>query len=253
MDTTTTKAAAEQACEQLDQSETHYRNAQEHLVKTKEQFQKNRKAIELAKQEADDLNQEWKKMLRDNNAKPNKAVMEKLEASRNARDVAMELEPILESAPELIEEAEVEAITARKTYLKDLEKARGAMLTYEMSEATEAVQDVPEFQRFMYILSQYVKHHQAYQREEAKWRIMGDQHANSGSITSDDLKAIETTAKGRTCAHLLEVMKFAGLNEDIKTTTSFEELPETQIEKDSPLKRSTIQLMQARKRLAKSA
>lgn len=253
MNTNPKLAAAEQAMEKLDLSEERYRKAQEHLTSTQQQFERNRKALALAKQEAEDLNREWKKMLREAGGKTNQDVLEKLEASRNARDVAQELEPILETAPEILEAAEVEALTARKTYLKDLEEARGAMLTHEMSEATDAVQELPEFQRFIYTLSQYVKHHQAYQRKEARWRIMGDEFAKSGASTSDDLKAIETTAKGRTCAHLLDVMKFAGLQEDIEGQPGLEELPETQPEKDSPLKHSTIQLMQARKRLGNVA
>ena len=83
-----TQDAAEQAVEKLDQSETRYRKAQEHLIATKDQIDRNRKALELARQEADDLNREWKQLLRESGGQTTKAVREKLQASRDARDVA---------------------------------------------------------------------------------------------------------------------------------------------------------------------
>jgi hypothetical protein len=250
---TITENDIEQAFENLDRAESRYRAAQEHLAATHDQFQRNRKTLELARQEAENLNREWKQALRDANLKPDKAVMEKMEASTKARTVAQELEPILESTPEILEAAEIEALTAREAYLRELKAAREAALTRHLAEAIEAAQSVPEFQKFMFAVSQYLKSKQASYAEEAQWGMTGHHAGQGGALIAEDLEAINTAAKTRTATHLIEVMQSAGMLQDVDPHTGLEEIPETEQERQSKLKGSPLRQKQARERLAASA
>ncbi len=241
---------AVQSFEALHQSTARYLQAQAHLKSVADQAERNKASLGLARQEAETLNQEWKQLLKENHGKTNPAVTEKLRASRDARDVAEELGPILEAVPEILEAAEVEAITARKTYLMDLEKAKGAMLAHELDEAIRKVQEIPEFSSFIHSLSLYLKHSHAYQLEDAKWRISGGSGTSSRAMIADDLKAIQQNATGRTCAHLMDVMKTTGLDEEAQDLPHLEEIPESPEELKSPARRSPISLRQARERLS---
>jgi|AntDeeMinimDraft_5_1070356.scaffolds.fasta_scaffold08525_2 dsDNA-binding SOS-regulon protein len=253
MNTTITENDVEQIFERFHLAESRYRAAQEHLTATQEQFQRNQKTLELARQEADSLNREWKQLLRDANGKTNKEVMQKLEASRNARDIADELEPILESAPEILEAAEVEALTAREAYRNELKAAREAMLSHQLAEAVEAVQSVPEFQRFMFALSLYLKSKKASYADEARWGMTGHHPGEGGALVAADLEQIDRAARDRTANHLMEVIHSAGLIKDVDPHTGLEEIPETEQERQSALKGSPLRLKQARARLAASA
>ncbi len=243
------RAEAEQTYEALHQSKTRYLQAQAHLKSVSDQAERNRASLELARQEAETLNREWKQLLKENHGKTNPAVTEKLRASRDARDVAEELGPILEAVPEIQEAAEAEAITAREAYLSDLAKAKGAMLQFDLDEAARKVQEVPEFFSFIHALSQYLKHFHAYQLDEVQWLIGGGSVPGRAFI-AEDLKAIQQSATGRTCAHLMDVMRRSGLSEDVEELPHFEEIPESPEEQNSPVRRSPIKLKRARDRLA---
>jgi len=250
---TITKHDIEQAFEKLDLVESRYREAQNHLSATHEQFQRNQKTLELAKQEADTLNREWKRLLKEANGKRTKEVEKTLEDSTKARAIAEEMETIYKSAPEILEAAEVEAITARTAYLEELKAAREVALTYHLEEAVEAARSVPEFQKFMFALSQYLKNKQANYSDEAKWGMTGHHAGQGGAFIAEDLEKIDRAAKERTASHLMEVVQSAGLITDVDPHTGLEEIPETEQERRSALKGSPLRLKQARQRLAATA
>jgi hypothetical protein len=250
MITTITENDIEQAFENLDRAESRYRAAQEHLTATHDQFQRNRKTLELARQEADNLNREWKQALRDANAKPDKAVMEKMEASTKARTVAQELEPILESAPEILEAAEIEALTARKAYLTELEACRDGFHAHNLNEDAEKITETAEFASFIYSLSIYLKHAHGLHLKEARLQVAG---YGPGAITSDDIKSIERMALNQTREKLMSIMQKIGLNLNAEDIDRFKALPETAQESQSKLKGSPLRQKQARERLAASA
>lgn len=245
MITTITENDMDQASENLDRAESRYRAAQEHLTATHDQFQRNRKTLELAQQEADNLNREWKQLLRDANGKTNKAVMEKLEASRNARDIADELEPILESTPEILKSREAEVILARKEYLRALEEAKEKFLSYYLAEAAEKVQDTPEFIGFLVVLSQYISNKREAYTNEVHWELTGHPKGQGGALWAEDRKVLEAAVKNKTQDHLMQVMRSVGLDDHEDPNRGFPVILETEQERNSKLKGSPIRIHRA--------
>lgn len=239
--------------EKMYHSQERYREARDHLIATHAQFRRNQQTLKLAQQEADNLNREWKQLLRDNNGKTTSAVTKKLQESCNARDIAQELEPILSATPEILEAAEIEAITARKAYLEDRKEYIAAMLAEDLESSIDSIADIPEFQAFAIQISQYLTHYEALQREDVRLQIMQEPDVKDGAMSSDDLRELEQKTKARVCARLYEIMRQAGLQENMEILTGDEEIPESQEEKASPLRYSPLRQKQARERLAASA